>query len=524
MDARTRKTLDPMLSNFFVDVQFSESMVGALREDGFQVTHISQGAHRSWLLRAKPPQAVQEGFGLAPEILLVTVQGEVQARDLRRASDEVVRSELRLDSNLVIVTDDKNSPLQDRLDRLPGRDQRIAWVWDDEGHWPPLSEVLRRQLPTYDVFEERDPVRGSQLMGRTAEVAELRTRVLRGDAVGVFGLRKVGKTSLVRAVTDWLDPASGTQEPAEESTPAQAHVLWIDAQSLDEDASVDDVADELLAALRRRMRAARAPYKLPTKAGIAGLKHAIEGLLDQGERICFVIDEYDLLFEREGSRGPIDRLSKLFRRLRAWAQQCQGKVSLVLIGRDPEHLATPLLDGITNPLLAWFTPMWLGPLGKERATDMLRRLGRRVGLDIGHQTAALAHAWTFGHPLLHRQFGSALREEIERRSPPTLRKIETDPYCDAAVSRFCNRDAVLTVNREIVALLSKRYPPAYTLMRVLAEEHDAAAVLERAGGPAGEPARVLHNFGLLDEGTLTLPKYLSWYVESLLPRSMPVAV
>ncbi len=106
-------------------------------------------------------------------------------------------------------------------------------------------------------------------MGRDAEVAHLRTRVIRGDAVGVFGLRKMGKTSLVRAVTDGLDPASGVKDPVnvsngpgDETAPSQACAVWIDAQGLDQP-SVDDVADEMLAALRRRMRVARADYTPP---------------------------------------------------------------------------------------------------------------------------------------------------------------------------------------------------------------------------------------------------------------------
>ena len=538
MDANVRKTLDALLKRFAAEVSWGAAMRRTLELDGFELTHALEVARNSWLLRAKPPQQMQEGFGLAPELLFVAVRGAVQARDLQRAADEVVRSGLRLDSNLVIVTDDDPRPLQDRLDRMQGRNQRIAWVWRKEDlGWPWLSAVLRERLPRYDVFEERGAVRGFQLMGRDAEVADLRTRVLRGDTVGVFGLRKVGKTSLVRAVTDWLDPASGLKAPGadlpgeiastdaeeeeEESTP-QASVVWIDAEGLDQ-ATVDDVADEMLSALRRRMRAAGAPYTPPKKRGVAGFKAAGEALLDQGNRLCFVIDEYDFLFEREGGLGPVEGVSRLFRLLRAWAQQWQGVVSLVLVGRDPEYLSVPQLDGVPNPLLAGFTPMWLGPLAPPRDTDMLRRLGRRVGLDVGAETARLARAWTGGHPLLHRQFGSALRDEVQRRAPGQW-KVPTDPHLEKAVERFLGREAVLTVDREIVSLLSKRYSPAYRLLLDVVDALDPAASVAEAGGLHGAGARVLRNFGLLDEATLSVPRHLVWYVRELMPKPMGVAV
>lgn len=523
MTADVGNSLNTLLRQFRADVSFGKVMLETLEQDWFEVTHVSKVSRTTWLLRAKPPQALQEGFGLAPEILLIVVPGEIQARDLQRAANEVVRSGLRLDSNLVVATDTYLN-LEDRLHRIPGRDQRVAWVWDDDGTWPPLSEVLRRRLPTYNVFEEHDPVRGNQLMGRDTELASLRTRVVRGDAIGVFGLRKMGKTSLVRAVTDWLDPPTAMIDGAdEEKVPSQACVVWIDAQTFDMDASVDDVADEMLDALRRRMRAAGARYDAPARRGIAGLKSAGQALLDQGERLCFVIDEYDLLFEREGGAGPVPGLSRLLRLLRAWSQMWQGAVSLVLIGRDPEHLSVPLLDGVSNPLLAWFAPMWLGPLVPPRDTEMLRRLGRRVGLSIGHESAALARMWTGGHPLLHRQFGKALREEILSHLPGEFRKVETDPYCNDAVPRFLEYNDVLVVDREIMALLGKRYPEAYALLLDLAECADPDAVLARAGGLHGIGARQLRNFGILDEVTRAIPQHLSWYVRTLLPARQHLA-
>lgn len=525
MDSDRGEALKRRLRNFTRDITYGHTMLKTLELDRFALTHVRKAGPGSWLLRAKPSQAVQEGFGLAPEILFVAVQGTVQARDLQRAADEVIGSDLRLDSNLLIVTDDRDKPLQERLDRLPGRGQRVAWVWgDDPGHqWPLLSETLRKKLPTYDIFAESNPVRGLQHMGRDTEVANLGTRVARGEAIGVFGLRKMGKTSLVRAVTDELDPASGRVHFDADMAPSSACVVWIDAESLDRNAKADDVADELLAALRRRMRAANVSFTPPSQQGISGLKIAAEALLENGARLCFVIDEYDVLFEREGGLGPIPELSRIFRLLRAWAQQSQGFVSLVLIGRDPEHLSTPLLDGISNPLLAWFTPMWLGPLVPPRDTELLQKLGRRMGLDVGQKTAELAHQWTGGHPMLHRQFGSALREEVLLRITNSSWKMPTDPHCANAVERFRDRANVLMIDREIIELLRKRYKSAYELLLDLVQGNPTVAV-SRAGGLHTAGARTLRNFGLLDETTLTLPEHLSWYVKTLLPRTESVAV
>lgn len=175
-------------------------------------------------------------------------------------------------------------------------------------------------------------------------------------------------------------------------------------------------------------------------------------------------------------------------------------------------------------MLAGFTPMWLGPIRPPHDTEMLRKLGRRVGLAVGPETAKLARAWTGGHPLLHRQFGSATLEAVRQHAPGALGKEPTDPHCEHAVERFLGRQAVLDVDREIIALLSKRYSDAYTLLLDLVESPDPATAVKRSGGLHGSGARVLRNFGLLDESTLELPKHLSWYVRTLLPTQTRVAV
>ena len=120
--------------------------------------------------------------------------------------------------------------LAERLSLLPGPwGQRIPWPTD---HAPPapLEEQLRAHLPEFDLFERRDPVRGRQLVGRRKLIADLSSRLARGQAVGVFGLRKVGKSSLLGAVVETLDPASQGAPDAE----ARAFVVFVDVQGINE--------------------------------------------------------------------------------------------------------------------------------------------------------------------------------------------------------------------------------------------------------------------------------------------------
>ncbi len=495
---------------------WTRSLLRALERDGFELTHIRRAGGPAWFVRTTPPRHLQEGFGLAPELLVVAVGGEVQARDIREAQDEVVRSGLRLDGNLVVVADEGHEPLDGRLGRIGGHGQRVAWICKTGDSWPVLPDVLRARLPAFDVYEERDAVRGAQLIGRDVEVADLRTRVTRGDAVGLFGLRKMGKTSVMRAVTDWFDPASGLREPG--TSPAARGVgvaVVIDATVILE-RTVDAAADELIRALARRMQIAGEQMPTSKRRGLLAWKDVGEAMLDRGLPLSVVIDEYDLLFAGESGEGPIREIGKLFRLLRGWSQTRQGQVSLILVGRDPSYLSEPEFDGVTSALSAWCTPAWIGPLEKHNAIDLLRKLGRRIGLKVGHESAELAQQWAGGHPLLHRQFGSTLKQATRQRDPSW--GAATDSYLESVTERFLEREAVLEVMREIVALFQKRYPTALDLMMRLGHGKGWGDALADLGGDANEAVKILRNFGLATPDR-TLPKAIAAYLRATFPEA-----
>lgn len=509
MDTAKAQTLAAHRDDLIAWREWAAGALNAIEKNEFSLTHVRKASAYAWFVRAAPPLHIQERFGLAPEVLIVLGSGEIQAKTIQAAADEVVTSGLRLDANLLVVCDEAAGTLRSRLDRIPGHGLRLPFIPRGEV-WPKLSEVMLEGLPSFDAFEERDPVRGPQLIGRGDEVAELRSRVSRGDAVALVGLRKMGKTSIMRAMTDTLDPASGLRESHPSVTIGKQVALVVDAGTVLK-RNADALADELLGAWRRRARVESAQLDTVGR-GLEGLKTVGERLLEGGHSLCVVIDEYDLLFEGEdGETSPFAGLGRFFRLLRGWAQMHQGAMSLVLVGRDPEYLGHPTLDGVTSPLLAWCTPMWIGPLSEKRAAELLRKIGRRVGLEIGHGTTGFAYRWTGGHPLLHRQFGSALRSTI--RMTDQRWAASTDPRCDAALPAFLERDAVVEVVREIVALLRKRYPGALERLTALTR----GKPLSRA---SSRDAVMLERFGLIDPSG-SIWESLEWYMRDVAALAAP---
>jgi hypothetical protein len=87
----------------------------------------------------------------------------------------------------------------------------------------------------------------------------------------------------------------------------------------------------------------------------------------------------------------------------------------------------------------------------------------------------------------------------------------TDPPAQQAPQRFLEREAVLEVMREVVALLGKRYPAALEVLAGLAHGERWEDLLADRGGPDGDTGRTLRNFGLVTPEH-TLAEGLAWYL------------
>ena len=502
---------------FLQVVPWGRSLLSRLRGDGASITQIRVIGANRWILRSRIPECLQEAYGTAPEILILVVHDEVKGEDLQTARKELQRKDFDLDPDLLVIVDDRPR-LKERLGRLPLQwGQWVPWPLGEDG-FPVLAELFREHLSLYDVFEQRDPVRGRQVIGRNEIVSDLRKRVQQGQAIGVFGLRKMGKTTVVRAVTDWLDPLSAHPNDREEG---QSSILavWLDSERLVE-RTLDSLIRQLRNELKKRLSIEnRAPLPEGDPSDLGAL---LEAALERTDLpLCVVLDEYDLLFEGSGGQPSIPGIEKLFRVFRAVSQQT-GRLSLVVIGRDPGFFENPEMNGWPNPMLNWLVPFWLGPLSADGADELLVKLGRRVLLKVGPETMSLARDWTGGHPLLHRQFGSALLEKSRVRKGASRQHVATDPFGQEALDLFLARDAVTTICREVSYLLSSRYPEAAALLEQICciSPQDAASLVEERGGWLRSEARLLRNLGLLlgDSESLRIPEVFRWYLRTLAPQ------
>lgn len=527
-------------STFYDTVAWGYGLEDALDRDDAKITNIENVGAGRWLIRIRLPETLHRTYGIAPEILQLAVQGQIQGGDLQKAHDELQKHRFELDQDLLIVTDDR-----------PDLSERVDLMYQIEGQWvpwsplvdnkhqpvlgefrfPSLASQLRHFLRLQDIFSWRDPVRGRQTIGRHEVVSELIRSVRRGQPSGIFGLRKIGKTSVARAVTDTLDPigalASLSRQGRRESDLAaesSVYVIWFDA-GRHYRRTIDAVAAQLCKALDERLEAERVDSGHREHLGLEGLDLRLEELLRSPTPLVIVIDEFDLLFESSGGKPPVEGISQLFQMLRAHSQE-SGRLALMLIGRDPSLLEAPEMEGRTNPMLGWLVPHWLGTMHRQDADLLMVNLGRRVGLEIGEKLLDLAFEWTGGHPRLHREFGSALlavaRASVSASHWISKGHIEVDHLAEQALDQFLERQDVLTICREIFHLLGERYPSSSTLLAELAPlgTEERANLLASRDGWKRPENRILRDFGLVQGslGAPHIPLFLTWYLQTFEPQ------
>ncbi len=497
---------DAAQKSFVNNIRWGAALVRRLTQDGLtNVTFTPFEPRNTWLLQAEAPASLRDRFGLSPLVRILVVHGQVIGRDLRHALEHPNGQEA-IDPDLLIVASDAPA-LEDKIRHLAGPwGQRIPLA-PDAGEFGPIAEALTEHLPRFDLFDRRDPVFGRALIGRTQAIDHITSRLVRAQAVAVLGLRKVGKSSLLRAVAAKLDPIGARRgmfgvgnKPAPADTP-EALVISLDAQGII-DRTLSGLAEQLTIELHGRLGwpadfepNASAP---PLEDLERSLRRALES---QPLPLIFIIDEYDLLFEGYDGEPGILGAHQLFALLRSLAQ-ATSRVALALLGRDPVFVKRPHLGGFTSPLLGWVEPIWLGPLPRHEADELLVRLGKRTCLHVGPATLETAWRWTGGHPLLLREYGSALFE-LAHAPPSRPRTIETDVIHEEAIDLFHARDGVQTICEEVHVLLDTRFPDALVLMVALANEdhRKAQEVIARHGGPRAEMVTMLAGLGLIHDAS-----------------------
>jgi hypothetical protein len=189
----------------------------------------------------------------------------------------------------------------------------------------------------------------------------------------------------------------------------------------------------------------------PTGAFVAATLDLLDRIeRRQGEaRLGLFLDEIEVIVPDPDGGGPdLVRYLTLLRALRGLVDE-DGRLSLVVSSLNPSINRINAWGGEQNPTFNLFQEVHLPPLAKDNCIQMVRNIGRQIGLVYSDESVQAINDLSGGHPFLARQLCSLLYQRRSRQAgqietteiPPGVRQFIYDDLTVTHLDQGVWRDA-----------------------------------------------------------------------------------
>ena len=440
----------------------------AFRALGSQVVHVrsvqQEGFRDCLVAHVRFSQAIETGFGFTREVMIFySPHEDLQARTFAAAVHEAGASGRSATPDIFFLW----SP-DPRL-RVKLGDWSRAWklgipLLVDEADQLSLIRLLRDYVYSRDLFNQTTPVQGAAFFGRRTLMQALRGDVLKQHVIGLFGLRKSGKTSILlqlRAelrddnVVATLIDLEAYPSPPEDPT----------------DALVADIRRRLTSELTKGRVRTRELDALPESPGILEFRNALHELLRKiepgGHRIVLMLDEIEYLTPSDRidiAEGDMPRVAQLIGALRSVVQE-SSNFTFVLAGLTSGIIESGRLYGRPNPLFSWARPVYVRPFDREEADSLATTVGAKMGVQIDTGALEALHQASGGHAYLYRNLASRV---VEQLSQDDFQRRMTRAHVLGELVDW--RSRIQGNIEEMVDHVSRYYPHESLLLELLRED------------------------------------------------------
>lgn len=438
----------------------------------FDVTHARrkhQGETEVVVAYLKPEQAIAEQLGLEREMLLVySPYPQFQARTIKLHDEVYLGERTRLDPLGTIIVGDDPATAEKIQEYIATDQERAPIVAFSRATIESLHDATRlrdqlvRQLFTRDLFSVESPLtRDVLFFGRRDLVQELVDRFRNGQNSGLFGLRRIGKTSVLYAVRRRIE-ADGLGGAAylDLSNPSLYKSRWWELLQTFARAFAEPLG--LTGGKRSKIRAMTIAYSESDAARhYKADMQALAAYYPQ-DRLLLALDEIEnITFGISPSAHWNDDFLPLFQTFRSVHQDLNGRTGFLLSGVNPRSMEAERIEKYDNPLFGTTKPFFLGPFDAATVREMVRRLARYMGLSCEEALYAALVEEYGGHPFLLRQACSQLAKQISERPGRLTTALLLQHKKHIALS-------LEKIVRQVLNVLAIWYPDEYELVADLA--------------------------------------------------------
>lgn len=346
-----------------------------------------------------------------------------------------------------------------------------------------LDDQIRLYLGEEDLYAITTPVTDVlSFFGRGDVIGQILAMFENRQHVGLFGLRKMGKTSLLWQLREQL---------------SHKLVAFIDLQ-----ASSKDVATLYSLIVREWAKDICSKHpdlglpslisvgdNAPSQISIEDFKQDFlslkEFLRQKGlaPELVIFLDEVERMLPSVGGKWPgfLD-YEEFLAAIRGIAQR-HGGLTLLVACVDPRLNRTDKWDEVDNPMYDFFQEVFLPPLKETECNEMITNIGQQMGLTYTTEARARIYRESGGHPLLARELCSMVTKDLPR--PATVDEgnvatgvenylVQADSYLDELWE-----ERLTDEERALLECLAKY--ESLSMKAILAEASDRSATKNSLG-------------------------------------------
>jgi tetratricopeptide (TPR) repeat protein len=420
-------------------------------------------------------------YGLGEPILirhLLTDSRRLELSDLDVKLDSLVVDE-RADPTLAFLIVKNSKPFMDALRRRLESGGQATTIIPIElsmfskmtTHPGEFRNLLDQWLFRRDLYRDNSPVSGNYFFGRDVQLKKLFANIAEGRHVGIFGLRKVGKTSFLwrvreKSTTDlvaYIDLLG--VPPAAKSCD---YVFWLLGNELAKDFiyKYPDLARKahfrLFGIYREFISVIDKPISLLFDSDLNKLRDFLTSTeSDIPPKIIILIDEVERLLPMGNASAGFNGYVDFFSYWRGQAQQHQDLVT-VITGANPAIAEQAQWQSIDNPVYKFYQEEFLSPLVYSECAIMAQALGTRMGVNYTKGALRQIYNLTGGHPFIARRLCSRICQRRPAR-PLTV----DDQLVNDAIPDFMQEDS--NMFDEILARLNRDFPEELKVLELVAK-------------------------------------------------------
>lgn len=474
-------------------------------DEAFDITFGQKHGDKVAFWLADPKDHTKERFGLQQEVLVLYSPYLTTDARVLTAIENVTRNpdfKHRVDKVLFILVhngdiDSTREIVRSDLDRV------IVPFHTDELNNPQRGSLFIRtriaeEFGEIDLFGMSSPITSDRyFFGREKLVQELVVRATtQAQNSGLFGLRKTGKTSVLRALERRVEHQTVLTEYIDCHNPGIHAARWWQV--------LENITERLQRKLATNFKR-NARLSLDYSSENCGTRFSsdVQALLTQGglSRIVLLLDEIEYitpsLSGALGKHWDQDFLP-FWQTIRATHQETQGQLLFVVAGVNPASVEKTSFDSLPNPIFQLAPPTYLEPFDRGSVRQMVRTLGRYAGVRFDENVYDYITEQFGGHPFLVRIACSEVWQSKNKNDPQELIRVDVN---DFRRSMNVIRERLAQPIRDILLSLVWWYPEEYELLQMLAEgeEDFVNKYISQGEGSLFKFAK----YGILREGTAT---------------------